>query len=750
MASDDPLLQPFTAEAPHARNRVFSSAHEPAYSDDGMPKDRYRLYHVEKAKGGLAMTMTAGSAVVAEDSPPAFGNLHAYDDAIVPWIRRLTDEVHEHGAACMIQLTHLGRRTGWSHDDWLPVIAPSPLREPAHRAMPKEAEDWDIDRIVGKYADAAERMQAGGMDGIEIESYGHLFDQFWSPLTNRRADEYGGSFENRLRFGWRVLTGIRERVGADFIVGIRMAVDETIPGGIDAPTGLEILARLEADGLVDFVNVIRGHIATDPGLIEVIPIHGMRVGAAPRLRRAGARARHGLAVLHASKVDDVATARHAIREGKVDLVGMTRAQLADPHLVRKIVEGREAEIRPCVGATYCLDRIYEAGEALCIHNAATSREQTMPHEIERASARRRVVVVGAGPAGLEAARVAGERGHDVTVLEAMPWAGGQIRLAARNPRRRDLLGIVDWRVSELARLRVDVRYDVLADGAEVTALDPDVVIVATGGLPQLPELEEGGERMVTSWDVLGGDVTPTGDVLFYDDNGTHSAMSAAEMIARSGARLEIVTPERMLGIEVGGMNHVPYARAFNETDTRITLNQRVKAVRTERGRLCVEIGSDHTAHRSVRHVDWVVGDCGTAAAAELYLELKPASTQPRRGRLRRLAGRKAPDAGEEPRRRLPAVPHRRRGGESQHPRGRVRRPPAGQRSLTGSAATILSRRANPTSSASVSRRRSPVANRSTTRPVNIALTREASIAARSTGIPSAISFCSMFVRHSPI
>ena len=331
-------------------------------------------------------------------------------------------------------------------------------------------------------------------------------------------------------------------------------------------------------------------------------------------------------MLHASKVDDVATARHAIREGKVDLVGMTRAQLADPHLVRKIVEGREAEIRPCVGATYCLDRIYESGEALCIHNAATSREQTMPHVIAPAAAPRRVVVVGAGPGGLEAARVAGERGHDVTVLEAMPWAGGQVRLAARNPRRRDLLGIVEWREHELARLGVDVRYDVLADGDDVSALEPDVVIVATGGLPQLPELEEGADRVVTSWDVIGGDVTPTGDVLFFDDNGTHSAMSAAELIARSGARLEIVTPERMLGIDVGGMNHVPYARAFNETDTRITLNQRVLPVRPEQGRLCVEIGSDHSAHRTVRHVDWVVADHGTAPIADLYFELKPGSS----------------------------------------------------------------------------------------------------------------------------
>jgi NADPH-dependent 2,4-dienoyl-CoA reductase/sulfur reductase-like enzyme len=208
----------------------------------------------------------------------------------------------------------------------------------------------------------------------------------------------------------------------------------------------------------------------------------------------------------------------------------------------------------------------------------------------------------------------------------MPWAGGQIRLAARNPRRKDLMGIVEWRVSELARLGVDVRYDVVAEGSDVTGLDPDVVIVATGGLPQLPDIDEGAERMVTSWDVLGGDVKPMGEVLFYDDNGTHSALSAAEMIARSGARLEIVTPERMLGIDIGGMNHVPYARAFNETDTRITLNQRVHAVRPERGRLCVELGSDHSPHLSVRHVDWVVTDHGTAATADLYFELKPASS----------------------------------------------------------------------------------------------------------------------------
>lgn len=621
--STDPLLEPYDLAGLTIRNRIFSSAHEPAYSEEGMPKDRYRLYHVEKAKGGIGMTMTAGSAVVAEDSPPSFGNLHAYDDAIVPWLKRLTDDVHEQGAACMIQITHLGRRTGWSQDDWLPSIAPSPIREKAHRSIPKEAEDWDIDRIVGKYADAAERMKAGGMDGIEIESYGHLFDQFWSPVTNQRSDEYGGDLDARMTFGWRVLRAIRERVGPDFIVGLRMAIDERLAGGIDTPVGLDMLDKVT--DVIDFINVIRGNVGSDVNLSEVIPIHGMP--SAPHLDFAGMVREHtDLTVMHAAKIDELATARHAIAEGKLDLVGMTRAFMAEPHLVKKLIEGRADEVRPCVGATYCLDRIYEAGEALCIHNAATSREATMPHEIAPAKTERRVVVVGAGPGGLEAARVAAERGHDVVVLEAMPWAGGQVKLAARNPRRVDLAGIIDWRISECERLGVEIRYDTVADDRIVTELDPDVVIIATGGQPQLPELTEGAEHLTTSWDVISGQATISGDVLFFDDNGTHSALSAAEQIARSGANLEIVTPERMLGVEVGGMNHVPYARAFNETDTRITLNQRLVGVRSEEGRLRAEIGSDHSDHSTVRTVDHVVVDFGTLPLADTYFALRDLSS----------------------------------------------------------------------------------------------------------------------------
>ena len=222
----DPLLQPYRLKHLTLRNRIMSTAHEPFYSDDGMPKDRYRLYHVEKAKGGAALTMTAGSAVVSPDSPPVFGNLLAYKDEIVPWLRQLADECHAHGCAVMIQLTHLGRRTAWNKADWLPVLAPSAIREPAHRAFPKALEDWDIERIVADYAAAAQRMQAAGLDGLEINAYGHLPDQFFSPATNKRDDEWGGVLANRIRFALRVLRAMRDAVGPAFLLGVRMVADE--------------------------------------------------------------------------------------------------------------------------------------------------------------------------------------------------------------------------------------------------------------------------------------------------------------------------------------------------------------------------------------------------------------------------------------------------------------------------------------------------------------------------------------------
>tara|TARA_R110000787_G_scaffold211281_2_gene321028 strand:- start:78262 stop:80301 length:2040 start_codon:yes stop_codon:yes gene_type:complete len=624
MSANDPLLQPYQLKHLTLKNRLMSTAHEPAYSDAGMPTERYRLYHAEKAKGGIGLTMTAGSAVVSSDSPPAFGNLHAYKDEIVPWLRELTDACHEYGAAVMMQITHLGRRTNWNHSDWLPVLAPSSVREAAHRAFPKEIEDWDIARIVKDYADTAERMQAGGMDGIELEAYGHLMDQFWSPATNHRNDEWGGSLDNRLRFTHLVLDAIRARVGPDFIVGVRMSADEDWALGFNREEGVEIAKRLVGAGQIDFLNLIRGHIDSDAALVDVIPIGGMR--SAPHLDFCGeVRAETKFPVFHAARINDVATARHAIAEGKLDLVGMTRAHMADPHIGRKIAEGREDDIRPCVGATYCLDRIYEGHEALCIHNPATGREATIPHVVPVANGPAlKCVVVGAGPAGLEAARVLAARGHGVTVLEAAGKAGGQLRLAVRVPRRAELIGIIDWRLQQCEKADVTFLFNTFADADGVKALNPDVVIIATGGLPNI-NIVPGSQHAVSTWDILSGDVKPAERVLLFDDNAAHPGLAAAEMIAQVGSTLEIITPERFFAADIGGLNHAKYAECFDQFGVQLTINKRLMGVERDGNILRASIGSDYSDRTEQRIVDQVVIEHGTLPLDDVYFDLKPES-----------------------------------------------------------------------------------------------------------------------------
>ncbi len=484
-----------------------------------------------------------------------------------------------------------------------------------------------MDRIVRDYADAAERMKEAGLDGFELECYGHLLDSFWSPAINNRTDEHGGSLDNRLRFTHRVLDAIRERIGADFIVGLRLVADEDMDKGLSRDEGLEICRRMIATGHVDFLNIIRGHIEHDGPLSRVIPVTGM--ASAPHLDFAGqVRAETRFPVFHAARINDVATARHAVAEGKLDMVGMTRAHIADPHIARKVMEGREDEVRPCVGATYCLDRIYEGRGTSCVHNAATGREATMPHDIAKTTGRlRHVVVVGAGPAGLEAARVAAERGHKVTVLEAAPQAGGQVRLAAQVKRRSELIGIVDWRVKQLERLGVDVRYNTYAEPDDVTDLEPEVVIIATGGLPREDAIANGAELATSSWDIISGEVSVADDVLMYDDNGAHPGMAATEVILEHDAKLEVVSSERMFAPEIGGLNLVPYIEKLHSHGAQITTMTRIKSLKREGNKISATLVSAYNGETTgERLVDQVVVEYATTPLDDLYFGLKPLSS----------------------------------------------------------------------------------------------------------------------------
>ena len=625
--SKDPLLQPFKLKNLILKNRIMTTSHEPAYPEDGMPKERYRAYHEERAKAGVALAMTAGSAAVSKDSPPVFNNVLAYKDEVVPWIQNLTDGCHQHGCAVMIQLTHLGRRTSWNKHDWLPVVSSSKHREPAHRAFPKLIEDWDIDRIINDFADAAERMKAGGMDGIELQVYGHLLDQFWSPLTNDLVGPYGAdSLENRMQFPLDVLNAVRNRVGKEFIIGFRYTADEAKKGGLTAKDGLDISKRLSETGQLDFLNIIRGRIHTDADLTDVIPVQGMP--SAPHLDFAGeVKKLTGMPTFHASRIPDVSTARHAIENNLLDMVGMTRAHMADPHIVKKIIEGREGDIRPCVGATYCLDRIYQAGDALCIHNPATGRELTMPHEITPAIKLKKIVIVGAGPAGLEAARVAAERGHEVVVFEAQSDPGGQIRLTAKSPRRREMISIIDWRMAQCAARSVEFKFNNWAEADDIISLNPDIVIIATGGLPNLElfESKKDANYVISTWDIISGDIKPAENILIYDESGDHPALQAAEIAANSGSKVEVMTPDRTFSPEIMAMNLTPYMRSLQKKDVTFTVTHRLLDVMLTGNKLTAKIGTDYSEYVEEKKYDQIIVNYGTMPLDDLYFELKPKS-----------------------------------------------------------------------------------------------------------------------------
>ncbi|MDE0366183.1 MAG: NADH:flavin oxidoreductase [Gammaproteobacteria bacterium] len=612
----DPLLQPFRLKHLALKNRIISTSHTMLYVVDGAPQEREQLYHEEKARGGIAMTMFGGSSAVTQDSATSTGVLNLGDDSVIPHFQQFAERIHAYDCALMCQITHLGRRATTRAFDWLPSVSSSRTRE-VGGGFPKVMDRADIDRIAAAYGEAARRCREGGLDGCEVVGQAHLPEQFWSPAWNRRNDEFGGSLENRLRFGFMVLEEIRRKVGDDFIVGIRIAIDQNLEGGLSKDDCLEIAQIHERSGLVDFLNLNFGRVDTEIDYVNLMP--GMSAPKAPYLDRVRAFTRElRLPTFHACRIVDAATARRVIEEGIVDLVGMTRAHIADPHIVRKIEAGEEGRIRPCVGATFCMDHRF------CIHNPSTGREKTLPHETPGAQASKRVVVVGGGPAGLEAARVCASRGHEVILLESADRLGGQVALAAKAGWRREIAGVTDWLAGEIGHLGVDVRLSTHAEGVTVTGLGPEVVIVATGGLPDLEWLD-GHEHCDSVSDILGGGAAVAKNVLVYDELGDHAGASAAEFLADRGAEVELVFRGHHAAERSGYCNYPVYLQHFYEKGVTLMPDQRLERVERSGMKLRAVFANELTGEMVERLSDQVVVERGTVPADALFEELRPGS-----------------------------------------------------------------------------------------------------------------------------
>ncbi|MCI0511352.1 2,4-dienoyl-CoA reductase-like NADH-dependent reductase (Old Yellow Enzyme family) [Chromohalobacter marismortui] len=632
----DALFKPIEIGNLTIRNRVVSTAHAEVHATDGgMTTERYVKYYEEKAKGGCGLCICGGSSPVSIDSPQAWwSSVNVSTDRIIPHFQNLADAVHKHGGKIMIQITHMGRRSRWDGFDWPTLLSPSGIREPVHRSTCKTIEEEEIWRVIDDFAQGARRVKEGGLDGIELSAvHQHLIDQFWSPRVNKREDQWGGSFENRMRFGLEVLKAVRAEVGDDFVVGLRICGDEFHPDGLTHDDMKRIATYYDATGMVDFFGVVGSGCDTHNTLANVIP--NMSYPPEPFLHlAAGVKDVVSVPVIHAQNIKDPNQASRILEGGYVDLVGMTRAHIADPHLIAKIQMDQTDRIRQCVGANYCIDRQYQGLDVLCIQNAATSREYLgLPHEIAPSDGpKRRVVVVGGGPGGMEAARVAAERGHEVTLFEAADQIGGQITLAAKAPQRDQIAGITRWYQLELTRLKVDLRLGTRADDATIADLRPDIVVLATGGQPFLSQVPEWGyaedrERslVVSTWDILSGAVEPGKNVLIFDSICEFAGVSAADYLADKGAQVEIVTDDIKPGAAVGGTTFPTYYRSLYEKEVIMTSDLALHRVYREGDALVAVLENEYTGAQEERVVDQVVVENGVRPDEALYYALKDQS-----------------------------------------------------------------------------------------------------------------------------
>ena len=555
MANNFPLLfTPFRLGRHTLQSRIVVTGHAAGfYDEEKLPTEAYAYYLRERAKGGAGMVALGGCTV----HPTSTSYFENSDDRIIPRYQRIADLVHEYPVPVLAQLTHRGRAAGVNQrafldGDWLSV-APSAVPTPSFsyvQAMPHEMETQEVEEMVDAYGAAAARVKAGGLDGVEIVvGYGGLISQFLHSQSNRRSDKYGGdSLVERMTFAYEVLQATRSALGPDLILGVRIS-DDLVDYSINYEDSKTMAPLLEATGLLDYINVWIGAFPDTAATRGHWPPYYHEPGEFAE-RPAGIKQLVSLPVIGIGRINTPALAEQMLADGKMDLVGMVRELIADPHLPNKAKQGRTDDIRMCIACDQsCVGRQQLNLPITCIYNPVTGHEKEWA-DLGPAQVKKKVVVVGGGPAGMEAARVAAERGHQVVLLEASDRLGGGVKLAMLTPKRESFEEIIKFFEGQLPILGVEVRLGVQATAESVLAENPDAVIVATGATTYVPEIPGAeGSNVITVRDVLTG--AKTGDhVVIVDTQGTVPGPAVAEVLADQGKRVEIVTGLKWVGTDI--------------------------------------------------------------------------------------------------------------------------------------------------------------------------------------------------------
>ena len=606
------LFTPLRIGSLTVRNRIVSTAHLTGFAEKGLPSERHLNYWVSKAKGGIGLIVTEDQAVHPSAATDPFV-IHAYRDECIEPFRRIATAVHEHGAKIVAQLWHPGSIFYGVREGSLPLWSCSALPGSFHIETSHEMEVEEIEEVIQGFADAGRRMREAGMDGVEIMgTHGFLIEQFMSPRTNQRDDEYGGSEENRLRFVRELIDAVRVAVSSDFTVGIRVSGDQYQDGGLTLDDMKRIMAGLTASGKLDYVSVTVGAGGA--------PIPPMYIPPAAFVYlAAGIKQAVNVPVFCVGRVADPVKAEEILAKNQADMVGMTRANIADPELPNKAREGRLDEIRYCIACNEgCWGRLYHALPITCAINPSVGREKEM--EITPAPVKKKVMVIGGGIAGMEAARVAALRGHSVSLYEKDEQLGGQLQIAAKAPGRQEMAEPVRYYETQFKLLGVDVHLGSPVDVGTVEEANPDAVIVATGGTPARATFPGADQpSVVQARDVLSGKAQAGRRVILVATDRGMEGLTTADFLSDRGCDVEVLIPHAFMGFPVEPITLILLLMRLDAKGVALTPSSDVKAVE---GNKVVVANAFTGRERVIEGIDTVVVARGSKADDGLYKRLK--------------------------------------------------------------------------------------------------------------------------------